>query len=94
MRPDKITPADHRIVSPSTFHHQYAGQIVHELVTSYLAADGYSAPLDLLVLGSQIEQVSFHYISLAEALSKLSELSGCEWWIDDEKQFHFGHQTA
>ncbi|GAG93688.1 unnamed protein product, partial [marine sediment metagenome] len=78
--------ADKRLVIAS-YTNENAGDIVTDLLADYLAAEGVT--LGEIQDGEAVSQAIFNYVSVAEALDSLAELSGFTWYIDEAKDLYF-----
>jgi hypothetical protein len=82
------TPLDHNVFAK--YSYTRAGQIVADLVEHYLAADGYTAPHEHLALGPSLAEVVFNYITVREALDRITELTGIAWSVTPDRQVRYG----
>jgi len=78
--------ADKRLVIAS-YTNENAGDIVTDLLANYLTAEGVG--LGEIQNGEVVSQAIFNYVSVAEALDALAELSGFTWYIDEAKDLYF-----
>jgi hypothetical protein len=78
--------ADKRIIA-KVYREMYAGDIVRDIITNYLAAEGITA--GDIQPGPLITEAIFNYVPTTDAFESLGEKSGFEWQIDENKAFHF-----
>lgn len=78
--------ADRHIVA-EVYNNTPVGDIVKDMITRHLAADGVVA--GNIPDGPNIEKAVFPYYRMSEALDQLSEQTGFFWNIDYHKQLHF-----
>ena len=80
--------ADKRLVVKSySTPGQTAGDIVNDIFTDYLAAEG--VVIGEIQAGSVIAEAIFNYVKASECLDALQELTGFTWFIDETKQLYF-----
>ncbi|MBA7567495.1 hypothetical protein ES708_09207 [subsurface metagenome] len=62
-----------------------AGNIIKHIVDTYLTGFTY----DNVANGYIIPDISFDYVQVSEAITKIAEICGYEWYIDYDKDIHF-----
>lgn len=62
-------------------------EIIEDIVTRYCAGSGITTTN--VIEGATITQISFNYIQPSQAIRKLADLTGKNWFIDYEKDIHF-----
>jgi hypothetical protein len=78
-----------------TFVNTLAGTIVRSLITSFFSGEGVTA--GIIHNGGTISKAVFNYDNGNEAMNLLVDLTGLNWYIDENKQLHFidrSSQTA
>lgn len=85
--------ADKRVAARS-YENTLAGDIVKDLITQYLAAEGVTGDATTIWDGPMIEQAVINYRPVSEALDKLAELADYHWWIDAQRVLHFAPRDA
>ena len=80
--------ADKRLVVKSySTPGQTAGDIVNDIFTDYLVAEG--VVVDEIQAGTLISEAIFNYVKVSECFDALQELTGFTWFIDETKQLFF-----
>ena len=80
---------DRRIVSEA-YQATLAGDIVRDLVTKYLGAEGVTEGAPSTIQdGPQVVEAVFNYVPATNVLDSLAEKAGFAWWIDAGKVLHF-----
>jgi hypothetical protein len=77
---------DRRLVVRS-YEHDFAGDIVQDLITDYLAAEGITG--GSVDDGVRIEEFNWNHVPVSQALDDLSVAIGFYWFVDYEKKLHF-----
>lgn len=79
------------ILDRNLAHVSYASQtdaaIISALVTKYCI--GLGVTTTNVVSGATINTISFNYIQLSQALRRIAELTGRNWYIDYNKDIHY-----
>ncbi len=83
--------ADSRVVS-AAYTGLTAGEIVTDILSDVLEDEGIT--VGEIQNGASLEDISFNYVSVAEAFDKLAELAGFTWWIDQYKRLYFVSRTS
>jgi hypothetical protein len=81
-----------RKLAAEAYDNETFGNIVSDLITQYLAADGVT--IGTVDAGPTFVRKVFNYRTIAECLNELSEDTGYNWWIDYDKSFHFRQREA
>ena len=79
---------DKRIVAES-YENMLAGDILRNIVDSYLAAEGVTYTVDSIQGGPTVIQAVFNYAPVTACIDRLAELAGYNWWIDAGKVMRF-----
>ncbi|MFK7695923.1 hypothetical protein [Paenibacillus sp. HJGM_3] len=83
--------ADKRIVAKA-YESTLAGDIVQDLITLKLAAEGVTA--GTVQSGPTVNEAVFNYIPVTRAIEALAEKAGYIWYIDFDKTLHFKDRAA
>lgn len=70
-----------------TYEDQTDAEIINALVNRYCA--GLGVTTNNVLSGVTINSIKFNYIQLSQALRKIAELTGRNWYIDYEKDLHY-----
>lgn len=72
-------------------HHTYENmtdkEIIEDIVDRYCS--GFGITTTNVLEGVEIEQISFNYIQPTQALRKIADLTGRNWYIDYDKDLHY-----
>ena len=72
-------------------HRSYEGEtdlaIIEDIVSRYCA--GFGITTTNASMGATIDKISFNYIQPSQALRKIAELTGRNWYIDYDKDIHY-----
>jgi len=87
-----ITCTDYvRLLDSNLVHQNYIGmtadQIVKDFVTTYCAGLGITT--SNVLSGPAIDQISFNYIQISQAMRTITDLTGYNWYVDYNKDLHF-----
>lgn len=93
----RVTAVDHnqiadRFIVGKTYTLKAAGEIVRELVTQFLAAEGVT--VGSIPTGPTLAKVVFPNISVAEALDQIHQQTGYHWNIDSHKSLNWFFRDA
>lgn len=69
-----------------------AGDIVRDLITSYLAIEGITP--GSIDDGPELSRANWNHVSISSVLDELSKDVGFYWFVDYEKRLHFLPRTA
>ena len=72
---------------PSTYTNVDAGDIVADLITSFLSTDGVTA--GTISAGAHMDEYNASDKTIGAVLDELSSVSGYQWFIDNSKAMHF-----
>jgi len=67
-----------------------AGDIIKDIINKYTSGFTYVNVAD----GPTITKISFDYIQVSEALDKIAETCGYQWYVDYDKDIHFFLKTT
>ena len=81
-----------RIRVAETYEDDLAGDVVKDIITKYLAAEGITA--GTIADGPTISKAVFPYRSASECLDELSELTGFQWRINPDKSLDFCERST
>lgn len=81
---DYTRDLDKKLVAES-YKEQKAGDIYKHIIDNYTAGFTYVNVSD----GPDISEIAFDYIQVSEALTKIVEICGYEWYVDYDKDIHF-----
>jgi hypothetical protein len=80
-----------RVLDSNLVHKSYEDMtdkaIIEDIVATYCA--GLDITTTNVVEGVTIEQVSFNYVQPSQALRKIADLTGRNWYIDYDKDIHY-----
>jgi len=65
-------------------------EIIIEIIETYCTGITYTN----VVEGVSIDSIIFNYASVSEAFSNIAKYTGREWYIDYDKDVHYGLKTA
>ena len=85
---DWIGICDKRVVAES-YENILAGNVLRDIVTKYLAAEGVTYTVDSIQDGPTVIQAVFNYAPATTCIDRLAELAGYNWWIDASKVMRF-----
>lgn len=88
----QITCTDYtRLLDKYLVHRTYENmtdkEIIDDIVTRYCVGSGITTTH--VVAGVTIEQITFNYIQPSQAIRKIAELTGRNWYIDYDKDIHY-----
>lgn len=88
----KLTCTDYtyildRNLAHITYQSQTDAAIIADLVTQYCA--GLGVTTTHVLSGVTIDSIKFNYIQLSQALRRIAELTGRNWYIDYTKDIHY-----
>lgn len=63
------------------------GDIIDDLITRYCS--GFGITTNNVVPGITLDQLTFNYVQISQALRKLAKLTARNWFIDYDKDIHF-----
>lgn len=75
-----------------TYEDMTDAQIINALVNTY--CPGFGITTTNVVSGVTIDQISFNYIQISQALRQICDLTGRNWYIDYDKDIHYFALTA
>ncbi|GAG76965.1 unnamed protein product, partial [marine sediment metagenome] len=81
---DHTRDLDKKLVAES-YKDQLAGDIIKDIIEKYTTDFTYTDVSD----GPVISEISFDYIQVSDALTKIAEICGYEWYVDYDKGIHF-----
>ena len=80
-----------RLLDRNLVHKTYESEtdkdIIEDIVDTY--SPGLGITTDNVIEGVTIDQISFNYIQPSQALRKLCEITGRNWYIDYDKDIHY-----
>lgn len=87
-----LTCSDYtRLLDRNLVHRSYEGytdaEIINDFVTRYCAGQGITTTN--VISGVTIDQISFNYIQISQALKQICDLTGRNWYIDYDKDIHY-----
>lgn len=85
---DNTRELDKKLVIES-YLDEKAGNIIKDIITKYTSGFTTTNVVD----GPTITRIAFDYIQVSEAITKLAETCGYEWYIDYDKDIHFFFKT-
>ena len=77
---------DRRLVARA-YESTLAGNIVKDLITTYLADEGIT--VGTIQDGPMVTEAVFNYIYATKSLEELAEKAQFEWWINSDKELNF-----
>ncbi|MGI5840155.1 MAG: hypothetical protein ACOX8W_10920 [bacterium] len=80
--------ADKRIAAKA-YEDTPAGDIVKDLIDTYLAAEGITYTAESIQNGPVITEAVFNYVPVSRTLESLAEKAGFIWYIEIDKVLHF-----
>lgn len=83
---DYVRLLDRNLVHKS-YENQTDAQIIADIVSTY--CPGFGITTTNVLTGVTIEQISFNYIQVSQAMRKICELTGRNWYIDYDKDVHY-----
>lgn len=86
---DNARDLDKKLVAGS-YTDEKAGNIIKDIIDNYTTGFTYTNVAD----GPTIADIAFDYIQVSEALTKIAEICGYEWYIDYDKDIHFFAENA
>jgi len=81
---DHTRDLDKKLVFES-YKDQKAGDIYKYIIDNYTTGFTYTNVSD----GPTISEIAFDYVQVSEALTKIAEICGYEWYVDYDKDIHF-----
>lgn len=81
---DHTRDLDKKLVSES-YKDQKAGDIYKHIIDNYTTGFTYTNVSD----GPIISEIAFDYVQVSEAITKIAEICGYEWYVDYDKDIHF-----
>ena len=81
---DHTRDLDKKLVAES-YKNKKAGDIYKHIIDNYTSGFTYNNVSD----GPTISEIAFNYIQVSEALTKIAEICGYEWYVDYDKDIHF-----
>ena len=81
-----------RIRVAETYENELAGDMVKDIITKYLAAEGITA--GVITDGPTITKAVFPYRKASECFDEISELTGYQWIINPDKSLDFFERTT
>lgn len=85
-----------RAIIKKTYESWTAGDIVRDLIISYMARDGVTEgtiydgwEVGVVTPTTLVDKAVYSFTPVLEALDELSVIAGVTWWIDYDKQLHF-----
>jgi len=85
---DNTRDLDKKLVIES-YLNEKAGNIIKDIITKYTTGFTTTNVAD----GPTVTRIAFDYIQVSEAITKLAEACGYEWYIDYDKDIHFFFKT-
>lgn len=80
-----------RLLDRNLVHKSYENQtdaeIIEDIINTYCS--GFGITTNNVVESFTIDQISFNYIQPSQALRRLADLTGKNWYIDYDKDIHF-----
>jgi hypothetical protein len=76
-----------RNLTHDTFQDMTDSEIINELVTTY--CPGFGITTTNVIEGVTIDQIQFNYIQISQALRRIADLTGRNWYIDYSKDIHY-----
>lgn len=80
-----------RLLDSNLVHRTYENmtdkEIIENIVSTYCV--GFGITTDNVIESATIDQISFNYIQPSQAIRKIAELTGSNWFIDYEKDIHY-----
>lgn len=80
-----------RLLDSNLVHHTYEDMtdaaIIQAIVDTYCV--GFGITTDNVVAGVTIDQISFNYVQPSQALRRIADLTGRNWYIDYSKDIHY-----
>ena len=86
---DNTRDLDKKLVVES-YLDEKAGDIIKDIITKYTSGFTTTHVAD----GPTITKISFDYIQVSEAINKIAETCGYQWYVDYDKDIHFFLKTA
>jgi len=86
---DNTRDLDKKLVMES-YLDQKAGDIIKDIITKYTSGFTTANVAD----GPTVVRIAFDYVQVSEAITKIAETCGYEWYIDYDKDLHFFLKTA
>ena len=80
--------SDKRVIAKA-YESENAGDIVKDIVTEKLAAEGVTYTVDSIEDGPIVEEAIFNYTSCSRAIESLAGVADFWWEIDENKVLHF-----
>ena len=81
---DHSRDLDKKLVYES-YKDQKAGDIYKHIIGNYTTGFTYNNVSD----GPTISEIAFDYVQVSDALTKIAEICGYEWYVDYDKDIHF-----
>lgn len=85
---DYTRDLDKKLVIES-YLNQTAGAIIKDIIDNYTTGFTYANVSD----GPTITKINFDYIQVSEAITKIAEATGYEWYVDYDKDLYFFLRT-
>lgn len=80
-----------RLLDSNLVHKSYEDmtdkEIIEDIISTYCA--GFGITTTNVVEGVTIDQISFNYVQPSQALRRIADLTGRNWYIDYEKDIHY-----
>lgn len=85
-----------RLLDRNLVHKSYENMtdkaVIEDIVATYCAGSGITTTN--VLSGVTIDQISFNYVQPSQAIRKIAELTGRNWYIDYEKDIHYFPMTT
>jgi len=81
---DHTRDLDKKLVAES-YKDQKAGDIYKHIIDNYTTGFTYANVSD----GPTISEIAFDYVQVSDALTKIADICGYEWYVDYDKDIHF-----
>lgn len=83
------TVCDHRVVTADYVAGDILFNVIQDIVTRFLAGDGITITTNVDGSAFLPSAVSLNPATVADAFDQLRNLTGRQWWIDENKDLHF-----
>ena len=83
---DYVRLLDRNLVN-KTYNNMTDAAIIEDIITTYCPGFGITA--NNVIAGVTLDQITFNYVQPSQALRKIADLTGRNWYIDYNKDIHY-----